>query len=282
MNRYQQVILNIRNQALASVNDVQLSAAERNHCKETLEKAEACLFALHPAAAGGLAKTSFASVLALIVMLSLALSPAARAETTTEMCASAPVFELLVDSSKSSPARDAGFIAAAIPLVLQKLRTMPPCSVVQVVTVGDASLIPLMLRSRIQIRTTKDGATMDDIARALSQFLGAFPGRIKDHEQMRSELIGGFSDAAHNLNPHARVPNVIIMLSDLVEESALANCSRAVPCRLPVPPFSLGNADVTVYGVGLGLPSHRALALEKAWDSFFNKAGVKPDLRRTF
>jgi len=189
---------------------------------------------------------------------------------------------LLLDASGSSPAQDPNFIAAAEPLIEEKLRSMPMCSQVMVVTVGDASTMPAMLRTRIQVRTTRDGATVNDIAAALRRFLSGFPDRIKGHEQGRSELIGSLADASRNVNQNATAPNVIIVLSDMIENSGLANCETRA-CRLPGnPALSLANVSVTVYGAGLGLPSARALALTKAWEQYLNRAGATADLHRTF
>lgn len=200
---------------------------------------------------------------------------------TQETLATAPTFQILLDNSRSSPARDVAFIASVLPMIDQKLRAMPVGTSVIVTTVGDASLMPLRWHTRIQVRKTNSGAPVEDIIRDLHQFLLEFPKQMEGREHPASHLIGGLFDAARNLNPQAQ-SNEIVMISDLIEYSPLANCERARPaCRLPAPQFKLEGANVSVYGAGMRLPSDRAMTLTQAWEAFFQKTGVrKAELRR--
>jgi hypothetical protein len=157
------------------------------------------------------------------------------------------------------------------------------CSEVLIVTVGDARVMPSMPHLKVLARPVPGvGTTRDEIAREVHQLLLAMPGRIAKSPQERSELIAAFGDAARNTNTAAKEPNQIVMLSDGVESSNLADCEKTARCRFPTPPFSLGGTSVAIYGVGLGLPGERAMALTRNWEKFFAKAGVKADLRRTF
>ncbi len=206
---------------------------------------------------------------------------AAHGQALSPVCRTAPTMQLIVDASGSSPALDPAFIAAVLQPLEQQVRSMPVCSTITITTVGDASQMPVMLRTRVQLRNSREGATMDDIVAGMRRFLLGFPQRAHGHEQGRSELVGGFSDAAGNVNTEATKPNVIVMLSDLVEHSRIAYCGAGV-CRLPPPRISLSNTDVTVYGAGLGLSSDRAFVLTNAWNEWLKRAGAKATLHRMF
>jgi hypothetical protein len=97
-------------------------------------------------------------------------------------------------------------------------------------------------------------------------------------------LIGGFYDASKLLNPKAQ-GNMIFMVSDLMENSNYTNCYKQNPCKLPKPPFSLNGAEVTVLGVGNGLPSDMAITLTNTWTDFLQQAGATltaDSLKRVF
>lgn len=207
----------------------------------------------------------------------------AHAQSTADPCATAPVFQLLLDVSGSSPLAEQQYLAAVIPLIDERIRALPMCSEVLIVTIGDARVVPSMPRLKVLARPVPGvGATRDEIAREVRQLLLALPGRIAKSPQGRSELIAAFADAARNTNRQAKEPNQIVMLSDGVESSNLADCEKTARCRFPAPGFSLDGTSVTLYGVGLGLSGERTMALTRNWEKFFAKAGVKADLRRTF
>jgi hypothetical protein len=283
IKRYNGRVLDRRDQAIGVLNSVESSAAEKSRAQVIVEKAQECLAAVDHYAGFGFSKKAGSTVMVIpFLLVCFAFGLPARAQSTEELCRSAPVLQILIDASGSSPARDPGFISAVEPLVEKRLRSMPVCSQILIVSVGDASVMPIMLRTRIQMRTTRDGATIDEIVRGVQRFLHGLPDHIKAHEQARSELIGGFADASRNVNSNARLPNQIIVLSDLIENSTLANCEMRT-CRLPDnPKLSLTNAVITVYGAGLGLPSSRAIALTKAWEVYLTRAGAVADLHRTF
>lgn len=239
------------------------------------------LLAGKPKTNGG-GKTA-AALLGFVLLLHLCSPHPAFAQTSIDQCAAAPVFQLLLDVSGSSPLADQQYLDAVIPLVDQRIRALPMCSEVLIVTVGDARVTPMMPHLKVLARPVPGkGTTRDEIARELRQLLLVMPDRIAKGPQERSELIAAFADAARNINTAAKEPNQIVMLSDGVESSNLADCEKTARCRFPAPTFSLGGTSVAIYGVGLGLPGERAMALSHNWEKFFAKAGVKADLRRTF
>jgi hypothetical protein len=220
---------------------------------------------------------------ALLLTLPLLSPHPAQAQSSAEACASAPVFQLLLDVSGSSPLADPQYLAAVIPIMTERIRALPMCSTVLIVTVGDARVVPSMPRAIVLARPVPGkGTTRDEIARGVRQLLLTMPERIAKGPQERSELIAAFADAARNTNLQAKEPNQIVMLSDGVESSNLADCEKKARCRFPPPSFALAGTSVAIYGVGLGLTGERAMALTNDWEKFFAKAGVKADLRRTF
>lgn len=205
------------------------------------------------------------------------------AVSTQEMIESAPVLQVLLDNSGSSPATNEEFVASAWPVIEGQLRAMPMGTVIIVNSVGDASLAPLQKRTRIQKTASAEGAPIDDIIRGLKSIVLGFPTKTKGAEHGQSHLIGGLFDASRNINSRASQPNVIFMLSDLVEYSPLANCYRNRSCPLPTPTFSLENTSVTVLGVGRGLPSNHEMAVFSAWDKFLKTANASSiTLKKTF
>ena len=207
---------------------------------------------------------------------------ASAADSTKDLLETAPVFQLLLDNSGSSPATDQSFVNSAWPIIESKVRSLPMGTVVIVNTVGDASLSPLMKRTRIQKVTTGEGAAVEDIVRSLKSIVLGFPKRVQGQEHGQSHLIGGFFDASKNLNINASTKNLIVALTDLIEFSSMANCYKDKACRLPKPAFKLDNTDLVALGVGRGLPSDREIAVFSSWGKFFSQTGASFDLRKTF
>lgn len=204
------------------------------------------------------------------------------AATTKDLIEAAPTIQLLLDNSEGSPAIDEDFVAAAWPLIETKLRAMPLGTVVIVNTVGNASLKPLMMRTRIQKKTTNEGASIGEVVQAVKMSTLGLPQLAKNKEHNQSHIIGGIFDASKNLNKKASSPNVIIILSDFVEYSPFANCYKGKACQLPKPSFSLGNTEVMALGVGRGLASNREMVVFTAWEKFFIQTGATFDLKKTF
>jgi hypothetical protein len=202
--------------------------------------------------------------------------------STQEMLQKAPVFQLLLDNSGSSPATDANFVASAWPLVEGRLRAMPIGTVVIVNSVGDAALAPMTMRTRIQKVANGEGAPLDDIVRRLKSIVLGFPARVQSAAHGQSHLVGGLFDASKNTNRDASSQNVIVVLSDLLEFSPVANCYRAKACPLPRPTFKLDNTEILALGVGRGLPSDHEIAVFVAWEKFFDQAGARYSLKKTF
>lgn len=201
----------------------------------------------------------------------------ARSPTTAAILERAPAFQIILDISGSSPALDQTLIDSVAPAIAAQVKAMPVGTLVTISTVGDATVPSSLLRMQIQAR----GATAGDVARKLQRFLHDFPREAKDRAQGRSDLVGGFAAAASYVNRKSDA-NAIVMVSDLVEYSALADCSRARKCALPAKPsFDLGGAHVQVYGVGQGQPSPRAMQLTADWRAFLARANAgRVDLRR--
>ena len=310
VDAYADVMKHKKDSLVAILNDVQASIATKRQAADTLIDVDRCINSLQqydrlchhdgnlpayrippgsqhnkqPIPSPSLRRI-VPLIKACLMLCMLAISAQVYAEgvpqTTQEVLATAPTFQLLLDNSRSSPATDATFMASVLPMIEQKLRTMPVGTSIIVTTVGDASQRPLRWYTRIQVRKTNSGAPAGDIIRGLHQLLLEFPKHMAGHEHPASHIIGGLFDAARNLNPQAQ-NNEIVLISDLIEQSSLADCSRAKPaCRLPAPQFKLEGATVSVYGAGMGLPSDRAIALAKVWETWFQKTGVrKAELRR--
>lgn len=195
--------------------------------------------------------------------------------------AKAGVFILQLDNSGSAPALEQKFVEAAWPIIERELRSMDMGSHVSVVSVGDSSLTPLNLNTRIQARDTSEGKTMDRIVATVRELVLSFPSKTHGKEHGNSQLIGGFFDASRVINPNSQ-NNKIVSLTDLIENSPLAKCY--VDCRkLPAPTFKLPGTKVIVLGTGRGLNSDKQMQLFAAWDEFFTKTGAASvDLKRTF
>jgi hypothetical protein len=207
---------------------------------------------------------------------------AAPSMSTAEILAKAPVFQLLLDNSGSSPATDADFVNTAWPVIEGRLRSMPMGTVIIVNSVGDASLAPLSMRTRIQKLSSGEGAPLEDIVQVAKSIVLGFPKRVQATAHGQSHLVGAIFDASKNINQQSTTRNVIIVLSDLVEFSPLANCHRNRTCPLPKPSFQLGNTDLLALGVGRGLPSDREMAIFAAWEKFLDQAGARHSLKKTF
>lgn len=193
----------------------------------------------------------------------------------------APVFELLLDKSEGSPATDADFLSAAWPSIEKKLRAMPLGSTVIVSSVGDSANLPMIWRTRLQAKATKDGAPMEMMVRGMKEVVLTFPARIKGKEDQKSHLIAGLFEASRNMNPQANPRNVIVFVSDMVEFSPLANCVPPRPCKLPKANFRLDNTDLQIIGSAKHLQPAQAMAIIKAWEVFLRGAGVDLKLYQT-
>lgn len=226
---------------------------------------------------GGNSRKASATVMALLLVAGGALFSAlpARAETSAQLCAAAPSFTLMIDTSTSSPAQNPAFLNNAAREIEPIIRALPPCSTVYAFTVGDGRTIPLMVKAKVFLRSVPgEGGTKDDIIRAVRQLLARMPAEIKQHPQGRSELIGAWADALRNFNPNATAPNVAVMLSDGVEVSASANCERRA-CTFPRPSFRLSSKDeIILLGLGLGVSQEKAASLARTWETWFAQAGI--------
>lgn len=210
------------------------------------------------------------------------LGATAHAATTAELLKNAPVFQLILDISGSSPATDDGFVKSAWPVVEGRLKMMPIGTTVIINTVGDASLTPLTMRTRIQQRQTTEGAPIDQVVLSIKNIVLSFPARMQSSAHGQTHMVGGFFDASRNLNKTSSTKNVILVLSDLIEYSPIANCYKEKACTLPKPKFNLEGTEVLVLGVGRGLPSDREMALFASWEQFFQQTGANFELKKTF
>lgn len=223
-----------------------------------------------------------AAVAAVVVCGFLSACERAHGAATSEVLAKAPVFQLLLDNSGSSPATDPNFMRSAWPLVEGRIRAMPLGTVVIVNTVGDASLPPLTLRTRLQKRADAEGAAVEEVVQSIRAVVLGFPKRVLAGAHGQSHLVGGVFDASKNINRSASGPNVIVMLSDLIEYSPLANCYKVKACPLPKPTFQLENTEVLALGVGRNLASDREMAVFSAWEKFLDQTGATYSLKKTF
>jgi hypothetical protein len=271
LNEYRAEIDTRRKQAESTLRSIKTSKSEKQRAKHDLGLLEACNRSLSLIKIG---------ILALILTSGQPLP--AQADPTVEILAHAPVFQLLIDVSGGSPALNPDYLGFVLPQIQKRLEDMPLGTTVVVSSFGDAALPPLMFRSRLQAKHTSEGDTPEHVARDLRELVLSFPERMHGKEQKRSELVGGFFDSAQAINPKAH-GNVILAISDLVENSPLARCDneKAKPCKLPPPVFHLPpDTTVCVYGVGQGLHSDRAALLTQQWAVFFKKAGIGAVLRR--
>ena len=177
-------------------------------------------------------------------------------------------------------------MGAAWPEIAKHIRELPMAGVVKIFTVGDASaqyVSPPPMR--IQKKLTENGGPREYILEEARKIILGFPDQVKGGkilEHGRSELVGGFNDASKLLNRRAK-DNVIVFVSDLIENSKHANCYRDTTCRLPSPTFSLEGAKIVVIGVGAGLPAKQGMTVATSWLEFLKKAHADvtiDDLRR--
>lgn len=223
---------------------------------------------------------------AMLAACFLLASPASSAQspTTAQLMAGAAAMQILLDNSNTSPATRADVVARAWPVIEAKLRAMPPASIILINTVGTAELPPMSMRLRIQQRRTAEGGPMEDVVKAVRKAVLEFPAKLKEGKMPAhdtSNLIAGLFDASRAINP-ASDRNVIVFISDLIENSSLANCYVSFPCKLPKPEFSLPGTELIVLGVGWGMPANRELSLVKVWEQYFAKVGLpKPAVLKT-
>lgn len=214
---------------------------------------------------------------ALTFTLALVFYPIAFAEDSNDdVIAKAPVLLVILDNSGSSPATMPQVVNSGWNVIENKIRAMPLASQVTVFTVGDASAPYFSKTIRIQQKTNEQGGTVDDVVEQVKSMVLSFPEQVKSGSipaHGRSELIGGFFDSSNLLNEKAD-NNSIIIISDLVENSDIANCYKPKGCHLPAPTFSLKGTDITVLGAGFGLPSELAMPISKSWTDFLKKAGA--------
>lgn len=209
---------------------------------------------------------------------------ASAAPTATDtLLSQAPVFQLLLDNSGSSPATVENFVVTTLPIIEERLRRLPIGSLVLVNSVGDASLAPLKLpQMRIAKRIAPGSGTIDQVVLTVKQAVMSFPKRTHGQEHGQTHMVGGLFDASQNINPEATTPNEIVVLSDLIEFSDMANCYADDQCKLGSPAFSLKNTKITVLGVGMGLSSKHEIALFQEWRRFLDKTGAQYVLKKTF
>lgn len=258
------------------LSDIRMTKEHREQAGAKISAIEACTASLR----------AISLSLLLLLMGTGVLPNPVHAATTAAMLEAAPTFQLIIDVSPS-PGINIEFLRSTWPGVEQRLRSMPLGSSIIVQSAGAASLHPLVFRSRIQVRHTSEGDTMDSIVRGVRELLFSFPERFKDNPHQQSELIGAFFDASRNINQKTSGNlNVIVAVSDLIENSSLLSfpaCwnKKSKSCTLPAPNFSLHNSAVYVWGVGQGLSSDHAMKLTKNWEVFLKKTGATVvELRR--
>jgi hypothetical protein len=199
-----------------------------------------------------------------------------RADLAQQLETQAPTMQILADCSTSSPVYQSTFVESAMRTVITpKLMALPMASRVIVTCIGDSAQTPLSYDARVQAVNNGNGGTKAKLVQEMERLLKSVPSNTKYN---RSELIFGFAEAAKKINPGASHPNQIIALSDLIEESAFANCSPKAKafCKLPAPTFKLKNTELVVLGVAVGMDGKRALVLNETWQGFFVKAGLDP------
>jgi hypothetical protein len=206
-------------------------------------------------------------------------SPSSGMAAGNDALDKAGVLVIMLDNSGSSPSTDKSFVEAAWPTVEKALRAMDMGSTVILVSVGDARLKPMNMSVRIQARDNNEGKSIDRVVAAVKQVVLGFPAQTQGQEHGNSQIIGGFFDASHVINRKS-TNNRIVALTDLIENSPLANCY--INCKLPTPTFDLVGTSVTVLGVGRGLHSNKEMAVFASWEKFFTKTGANFDLKKTF
>jgi hypothetical protein len=272
---YRTSITKQQEKAESVLRSVKTSRSEKNQAKREIALLKGCTEALQ-------AIKLFWIFWILALVFASAQPPPAQATPTGDLIATAPVLQFLVDVSGGSPALRPDYLGSVLPEIEKRLHSMQLGATVLVTTIGDATLPPLVFRTRIQIKHTAEGDTRERIAQDLRELVLSIPNRVRGHEHQQSELVAAFFDASHAINPQAH-GNVILAISDMVEISPLARCDERArkPCKLPPPSFHLPpDTTVCVYGIGQGLHSNRAMLLTQQWAAFFKKAGVGAELRR--
>lgn len=190
----------------------------------------------------------------------------------------APTFALVVDQSQSSPALNTNWVASMFPYIVDEvLRTLPMGARVVTLACGDMRQQQRENTSYLQARTTKLGLTRQQLFAWTHAELVHLAEAGKAAPAPRSELVACLAEAAKLLNPQAARPNTLLMLSDGIEDSDLADCSVKArkPCVLPTPAFRIpANTQVVMYGVGIGVSGSRTAALQAAWKKFLMAAGL--------
>ena len=123
---------------------------------------------------------------------------------------------------------------------------------------------------------------MEEVVQGLRAIVLGFPKRVQGEEHGQSHLVGGLFDASKNINTKATQPNVIVMLSDLIEFSPIANCYKNRSCPLPSPTFRLDNTNFVALGVGQGLPSNHEMTIFASWEKFLGQTKASYELKKTF
>jgi hypothetical protein len=112
-----------RDTLMATLNDVEALRAAKRQAESELIAVEQCIASLHHL------RRSVPLIKACVMLFMLLITAQARADgvprPTQEILATAPTFQILLDNSRSSPAKDAAFIASVLPMIDQKLRAMP-------------------------------------------------------------------------------------------------------------------------------------------------------------
>lgn len=125
---------------------------------------------------------------------------------------------------------------------------------------------------------------MEEVVSIVRNAILTFPSKVKAGAipaHGTSNLLAGLYDSSKAINLNSD-RNIIIFISDLIENSPLANCYKTFPCRLPKPSFTLPGTELTVLGVGWGMPSDREMALVKVWEVYLSQVGLqKPAILKT-
>lgn len=215
-----------------------------------------------------------------LAIAGFALPAAATSNPDDVVTEKAPVFKLLIDASTKSPGTNPQLMQSIWPSIEAKMRRLPIGTTVIVSTMGDPSEMPMIWRTRVQAKSSPNGAPLQAVIRSVKNVVLTFPEEIKGKEHKKSHLITALFQATRQLNPKSQ-DNAIVMITDLIEYSPLANCSPPNPCKLPKPEFSLKGIDIHVYGSVDRMSPRQAMVVLKAWEEFLKKAGVELELVKT-
>lgn len=255
--------------AAQALNNIRTSAAKRREAENIRLASERFL--------DSLSRQTIMPCLLLGAAL-LGLTGCGTANSAPDLEAKAPVAQILADCSTSSPLYEKAFVDSVMrSVVTPKLLALPMASRVIVTCIGDSSKTPMSYDGRVQAINNRQGGTRQRLAQEVHRLLQSVPPATK---YSRSELMFGFTEAAKKINPDATQPNLVLALSDLIEQSALADCSPQVKpkrfCHLPAPAFTFDNTEVIVLGVAVGLPADKAFLVNDAWKNWFLKTGIPP------